>query len=111
PCALVLSVPLAFFSGIGAGSKRGILFKGGISLEAMKNVRAVVMDKTGTITQGNLDRKSTRLNSSHVSISYAVFCSKKKIKSTKNSLMCWMKSARKPSVCLNIRGELDRTEW
>lgn len=53
PCALVLSVPLAFFSGIGAGSKRGILFKGGISLEAMKNVRAVVMDKTGTITQGN----------------------------------------------------------
>lgn len=53
PCALVLSVPLAFFSGIGAGSKRCILFKGGISLEAMKNVRAVVMDKTGTITQGN----------------------------------------------------------
>lgn len=53
PCALVLSVPLAFFSGIGAGSKRGILFKGGISLEAMKNVRAVVMDKTGTITLGN----------------------------------------------------------
>ncbi|MDO5422201.1 MAG: heavy metal translocating P-type ATPase [Eubacteriales bacterium] len=53
PCALVLSVPLAFFSGIGAGSKRGILFKGGVSLEAMKNVDAVVMDKTGTITKGN----------------------------------------------------------
>ncbi|MCD7819776.1 MAG: heavy metal translocating P-type ATPase [Lachnospiraceae bacterium] len=53
PCALVLSVPLAFFSGIGAGSKRGILFKGGIALETMKNVDAVVMDKTGTITKGN----------------------------------------------------------
>lgn len=53
PCALVLSVPLAFFSGIGAGSKKGILFKGGVSLEAMRNVSAVVMDKTGTITQGN----------------------------------------------------------
>ncbi|MDO5603127.1 MAG: heavy metal translocating P-type ATPase, partial [Oscillospiraceae bacterium] len=53
PCALVLSVPLAFFSGIGAGSKRGILFKGGLSLEAMKNVTTVIMDKTGTITQGN----------------------------------------------------------
>jgi Cd2+/Zn2+-exporting ATPase len=53
PCALVLSVPLAYFSGIGAGSKKGILFKGGISLEAMKNVKAVVMDKTGTITKGN----------------------------------------------------------
>ena len=53
PCALVLSVPLAFFAGIGAGSKKGILFKGGVSLEAMKNVKAVVMDKTGTITKGN----------------------------------------------------------
>ncbi|MGI6501797.1 MAG: heavy metal translocating P-type ATPase [Anaerostipes sp.] len=53
PCALVLSVPLAFFCGIGAGSKKGILFKGGIVLEALANVKAVVMDKTGTITEGN----------------------------------------------------------
>ena len=53
PCALVLSVPLAFFSGIGAGSKKGILFKGGIVIEGLKNVKAVVMDKTGTITKGN----------------------------------------------------------
>ncbi len=53
PCALVLSVPLAFFSGIGAGSKLGILFKGGASLEMLKDVRAVIMDKTGTITKGN----------------------------------------------------------
>ena len=52
PCALVLSVPLAFFSGIGAGSKRGILFKGGVSMEAMGRIKAVVMDKTGTITRG-----------------------------------------------------------
>lgn len=55
PCALVLSVPLAFFSGIGAGSKEGILFKGGIALEALKEVKAVVMDKTGTITKGNFE--------------------------------------------------------
>ena len=53
PCALVLSVPLAFFSGIGAGSKKGILFKGGVALEALKDVKAVVCDKTGTITKGN----------------------------------------------------------
>ena len=53
PCALVLSVPLAFFSGIGAGSKRGILFKGGVAIEALKDVKAIVMDKTGTITKGN----------------------------------------------------------
>ncbi len=52
PCALVLSVPLAFFSGIGAGSKKGILFKDGISLEALDRIQAVVMDKTGTLTKG-----------------------------------------------------------
>ena len=53
PCALVLSVPLAFFSGIGTGSKRGILFKGGLSIEALSGIRAVVMDKTGTLTCGD----------------------------------------------------------
>ncbi len=53
PCALVLSVPLAFFSGIGAGSKKGILFKGGVSMEAMAGIKAVVMDKTGTLTKGD----------------------------------------------------------
>lgn len=55
PCALVLSVPLAFFAGIGAGSKQGILFKGGVSLEAMNDIKAVVMDKTGTITRGDFN--------------------------------------------------------
>ena len=53
PCALVLSVPLAFFAGIGVGSKKGILFKGGQSMEAMGSVKAVVMDKTGTLTRGD----------------------------------------------------------
>ena len=53
PCALVLSVPLAFFCGIGAGSKKGILFKGGSAIEALKSIAAVVMDKTGTVTKGN----------------------------------------------------------
>ena len=53
PCALVLSVPLAFFSGIGKGSKQGILFKGGVSIEAMSKIKAVIMDKTGTITKGD----------------------------------------------------------
>ena len=52
PCALVLSVPLAFFAGIGAGSKKGILFKGGQSMEALAKIKAVVVDKTGTITKG-----------------------------------------------------------
>jgi len=53
PCALVLSVPLAFFAGIGSASRSGILFKGGISIEALNRIKAVVMDKTGTVTKGN----------------------------------------------------------
>ena len=53
PCALVLSVPLAFFAGIGAGSKKGILFKGGQSMEAMAGIKTVILDKTGTLTRGD----------------------------------------------------------
>lgn len=53
PCALVLSVPLAYFSGIGAASKHGILFKGGNALEALGKVKTVAFDKTGTITNGS----------------------------------------------------------
>lgn len=52
PCALVISVPLAFFSGIGAASRLGILFKSGLAMEAIKNIKCIVMDKTGTITKG-----------------------------------------------------------
>ena len=52
PCALVLSIPMAFFAGIGAGAKRGILFKSGLVLEVLRRVKAVVLDKTGTITKG-----------------------------------------------------------
>lgn len=53
PCALVLSVPLAYFSGLGAASKLGILFKGGESIEALGKVKAVAFDKTGTLTNGS----------------------------------------------------------
>ncbi len=52
PCALVLSVPLAFFCGIGRASKDGILFKGGIVMEQLAGINSVVMDKTGTVTEG-----------------------------------------------------------
>lgn len=52
PCALVISIPLGFFGGIGAASKRGILVKGGNYLEALNYVETVVFDKTGTLTKG-----------------------------------------------------------
>ena len=52
PCALVISIPLGYFGGIGAASKNGILFKGSNFLDIMANIQNVVMDKTGTMTEG-----------------------------------------------------------
>lgn len=52
PCALVISIPLGYFGGIGAGSRNGILFKGSNFLDVLANIQNVVMDKTGTLTEG-----------------------------------------------------------
>ena len=52
PCALVISIPLGFFGGIGASSKRGILVKGSNYLEGLNNLHTIVWDKTGTLTEG-----------------------------------------------------------
>lgn len=67
PCALVLSVPLAFFSGIGNASKHGILLKGGRVIEALANVKAVALDKTGTITSGEFKVHKVETVASNVS--------------------------------------------
>jgi Cd2+/Zn2+-exporting ATPase len=53
PCALLISIPLGFFAGIGAASSRGILVKGGNYLEALTKLDTIVFDKTGTLTKGN----------------------------------------------------------
>ena len=52
PCALVISIPLGFFGGVGGASKRGILVKGSNYLEALRKVKTIVFDKTGTLTEG-----------------------------------------------------------
>lgn len=65
PCALVVSIPLGFFSGIGAASKKGILVKGGNYLEALRDSEIVVFDKTGTLTKGIF--KVTEINSINMS--------------------------------------------
>ena len=63
PCALVISIPLGFFGGIGSASKHGILIKGANYLEALNNVDTIVMDKTGTLTKGIF--KVTEINLSN----------------------------------------------
>ncbi len=55
PCALVVSIPLGYFGGIGAASRLGILFKGGNYLDAVTKINTVVFDKTGTLTKGTFD--------------------------------------------------------
>ena len=73
PCALVISIPLGYFGGIGAASKSGILVKGGNFLDALRSVKTVVFDKTGTLTHGvfavrNIDIHSE--NEEHQLLSY-----------------------------------------
>lgn len=66
PCALVISTPAAFLSAIAAGARRGILFKGGMALERLAQVRGVAMDKTGTLTENRVTVQAVRtLNGNH----------------------------------------------
>ena len=63
PCALVISIPLGFFGGIGCASKHGILIKGANYLEALNKVETIVFDKTGTLTKGNFALVNIKLTS------------------------------------------------
>ncbi|NNE78205.1 MAG: cadmium-translocating P-type ATPase [Pricia sp.] len=65
PCALVISIPLGYFGGLGAASRNGILFKGASFLDTLTKVNTVVMDKTGTVTKGVFKIKEVVLNSDY----------------------------------------------
>lgn len=65
PCALVISIPLGYFGGIGAASRNGILFKGSNFLDALANIQNVVMDKTGTMTEGVFKVQEVVFSSEH----------------------------------------------
>src|SRR3546814_3125359 len=77
PCALVLSTPAAIASGLAAGTRRGLLVKGGNALEIIGRVNAIAFDKTGTLTEGRSEEHTSELQSL-MRNSYAVFCLKKK---------------------------------
>lgn len=78
PCALVISVPLSFFGGIGAASKQGILVKGSSYIEVMADIKTVVFDKTGTLTKGNFCVKNvySKLMSEEDLLKYAASAEK-----------------------------------
>lgn len=64
PCALIISIPLGYFGGLGAASKNGILFKGAMYLDELTKVNTIVMDKTGTVTKGVFKIKEIKIFSS-----------------------------------------------
>lgn len=106
PCALVLSVPLAFFSGIGAGSKKGILFKGGVSIEALKDVSTVVMDKTGTITKGNFAVQQILPSENYSQRELLAFCASCEQQSTHPIAGSIVTAAREQNLTLENPTEL-----
>jgi Cd2+/Zn2+-exporting ATPase len=82
PCALVISIPLGYFGGIGAASRLGVLFKGGNYLDAITKINTVVFDKTGTLTEGSFEVQSCQWVSG----------------TTKEALIRWIASAENNST-------------
>lgn len=82
PCGLVISIPLGYFGGIGAASKNGILFKGSNFLDSLAEIKEVVMDKTGTMTEGVFDVQEVHLQPEFESTKILEFVNSLESKST-----------------------------
>ena len=104
PCALVLSVPLVFFSGIGMGSKKGILFKGGLSIEALARVKAVVMDKTGTLTKGEF--KVQKVAGGHEVLQLCASCEQNSTHPIAQSIVAAAKERNMQLFCVDAMEEI-----
>lgn len=107
PCALVLSVPLAFFSAIGAGSKKKILFKGGVAMESLSHLGAVVMDKTGTITEGNFRLQNVVSTGSYSEQELLQICAGCEQHSTHPIAISIVTAAREQNLTLTVPDSLE----
>lgn len=81
PCALVISIPLAYFSGIGAASRQGILFKGASFMDRFPHLKAIVFDKTGTLTYGDFTVLETHLEPGAPDNALSLACSLEQLSS------------------------------
>lgn len=81
PCALVISIPLAYFSGIGAASRHGVLFKGASFMDRFTHLKAIVFDKTGTLTYGDFTVVETNLKADAPEQALAMACSLEQVSS------------------------------
>ena len=107
PCALVLSVPLAFFSGIGRASRYGILFKGGAAIEALSKVKAAALDKTGTLTTGNFAIQEIKPADGFSQNNLLYFCASAEQASSHPLALSIIKSAQEENITLAAAAQIN----
>ena len=102
PCALVISIPLSFFGGIGGASKIGVLVKGSNYLEALANTEVVVFDKTGTLTKGSFKRNRNAPQLSHAAAHFLIVQSGMILQTTH----LWHDAGALPAACPTANNRL-----
>lgn len=105
PCALVISIPLGYFGGIGAGSKKGILVKGGEYLDVLAEVQTIVFDKTGTLTSGRFEVTDVSTNGNITEAQLLVLAARVEMASTHPLAKAIVAKADKTTAFTNITEE------